>query len=259
MSILHKLNSLKRIFLNRELIIIYRKTSAVVDHAVGYLDIDTVAKRYYESTRQLSLKQLMTHSPVKDAVHFLIHNRDSLIIRKAGKILDIGCGAGAYSLIFSSSKLPFKKYTYHGCEISDKFVELGRMLYPQHKFFTSLAQNLQVKDRSYEVVFCSGTLHYTLTNWKKSISEMARVARDHIVITRLPVTKYHKSFNVEQSVMGISGKEKHYFQVFNLNELENEFIRNGLKVAARDYTSEEYPIIGVNEKIILNNYLLTHA
>lgn len=257
-KILRKISELKKIFIERVLIINYEKIDDLPDIKAGYIDIKTVAKRYMFSSKGMNVEELLRQPPIRDSFYFLeIENRKYFKdISNSYKLLDVGCGSGVYAKVFKRLESIFKDIQYIGCEIEKEIVNVCKEINPENDFFVSYADNISAKNNEYDMVFCSGTLHYTLSNWKKSIEEMARVAKKNIAIVRFPVTKYNKTFFVHQNVKGINGTENHYFIVINRGELENYFLELGLKVVGRDYSLEEYNIEGVEEKIILVQYLL---
>jgi len=256
MILIKQLSLLKRIYINNEFIISYQKITSLPTIKSGYIDIGVVSKRYLATSTNLKLSEFMIQPPVKDLTEFLNSNKDKISAKRQGSLLDVGCGSGAYSLLFGSKQAPFSNFRYVGCEVDDKLVKVCRKIYPKLDFFQSYAQNISAKDGEYSVVFCSGTMHYILDNWQSALKEMIRIAKDHVIITRLPVSKYNQSFYVKQVVKSKYGREIHYFRVFSRKEIEGVFAKLGLFIVARDYTSEEYIIEGVQEKIILNNYLL---
>ena len=85
---------------------------------------------------------------------------------------------------------------------------------------------------------------------------MARLTKKFVVIVRFPLTKFNKTFYVHQTVIGLDNVENHYFIVINRREFEEYLNKIGLIVLKRDYSSEEYNIEGITEKIILTQYLL---
>lgn len=241
----------------RAMIISYEKIGSIPKTDAGYIDVDEVVNRYRMSAKNASYKSLMNQIPVKDSVYFISENfskRGNQL--KSGKLLDVGCGNGLYSMVFENNKSYFKNLEYWGCEINDRFVNLCKSINPQKNFFVSHAQKIDKKNNEFVVVFCSGTLHYTLIGWRKALKEMTRVSKRHLILARLPIAKYNKTFFVHQKVKTLFSKENHFFIVINRNELEEEFAKINLKIVSRDYSQEEYPVKGVEEKIILGLYLL---
>ncbi len=239
------------------MLITYKKIDYVPKMEAGYVDIDKVVARYKSSAKGMSYKKLLNQVPVKDSVYFISKNfllNDRGL--KQGKLLDMGCGNGLYSKIFEHKNSPFRNLQYYGCEINKTFVDLCKQINPKKSFFVSHAQQIDKKNKEFKVVYCSGTLHYTLNGWKESIKEMVRVLNKYLILMRLPVTKYNNTFFVHQTVKTLFSVENHFFIVINRDELEREFQKNNLEIINMDYSQEEYPIKGVTEKIILVQYLL---
>ena len=259
-KIIKGLIDFKRITLDRALLVSYKKINSVPDIKAGYVDLKTVAKRYATSSEAMDTEKLLRQPPIRDSFYFLEtdseqHLKDS-INNDQYKLLDVGCGSGIYSKVFKREDSIFKNIEYNGCDIDKEIIEVCKKINPEGNFFVSYADNISVDDNTYDIVFCSGTLHYTRLNWKKSVKEMTRVSKKDVALVRFPVTKYSETFFVHQSVKGINGGENHYFIVINRRELENYFAEIGLKIINRDYSLEEYNVEGVEEKIILVQYLL---
>lgn len=257
-KILHKIGELRIIFIEKALIINYKRINNLPKIEAGYVDIDAVAKRYESSLKSSSLNQLLQDLSIKDNFYFLEQEckEYSENLPEGVKLLDIGCGSGVYMKVFKREESPFKNIEYIGTEIDKKFTDLSKKYFPDGKFITTFADKINLEGNSIDFVFCSSTLHYTLEKWKKSLEEMVRVSKKYIAITRFPVTKYNSTFHVHQTVRGLNGIENHYFIVINRQELENYFKYLGMKILKRDYSSQEYNIDGVDEKIILIQYLL---
>jgi len=247
-----------RMIVNNALIIKYKKIDMSPEMKSGYVDISTTSKRYEDSLKSISVSQLLTDLSIKDNFFFLEQECADCVkgIGKDFKILDVGCGSGIYSKIFGRKGSLFEHAKYTGTEIDERFVNISKKYMSESNYIVSFADSIAMKNNSVELLFCSSTLHYTLDGWKKSVSEFARVSGKYIAITRFPVTKYNKTFYVHQTVRGKSGTENHFFIVINRGDLENYFKEIGLTIAKRDYSSQEYNINGVNEKIVLIQYLL---
>lgn len=246
------------IFFDKTLLITYSKIVDVPHLETGYIDVDIVAKRYKESAKKNNYLHLLNQQAVKDNFYFLEKECREYFnkIKPGTKLLDVGCGSGTYSKVFKRPNNPFENISYYGTEIDNKIIEICKQYNPNGMYFVSVADKIIANDKSYDIVFCSGTLHYTLKKWKKSIKEMMRVSNKYLVISRFPVTKYNDTFYVHQVVRGISGTENHYFVVINRSILEKYFVNLGLKILKRDYSSEVYNVKNVDEKIVLVQYLL---
>lgn len=257
-KILIKISEIKKIFIERALIINYKKVDSIPKIKAGYVDIDAVAARYEASLRNISVPMLLRDLSIIDNFYFLEHEckkyADGLL--DSAKLLDIGCGSGVYLKVFKREESPYKNIKYIGTEINEKFTQMSKKYLPEGEFITTFADNINLSDNSIDFVFCSSTLHYTLENWKKSLDEMKRVSKEFVAITRFPVAKYNKTFFVHQTVRGVNGAENHYFIVINRKELEEYFEKIGFEILKRDYSSQEYKIDGVDEKIVLIQYLL---
>jgi ubiquinone/menaquinone biosynthesis C-methylase UbiE len=236
----------------------YQKISEPNMSGAGYVDIEAVAKRYNKVNEDIGKSELLKNSAVRDAVYFLEkdcidHSED---FRKVGKVLDIGCGTGIYSKIFRKINIFGNNFKYIGTEINQIFVDICKKKNPKENFVVSYADKINFKDNYFDLVYCSSTIHYTLNKWKESLNEMARISNKFVVMVRFPLTKFNKTFYVHQRVSSLDGVENHYFIVVNRNDFEKYLEKIGLQIIKRDYSSEEYIIDGVGEKIILTQYLL---
>ena len=252
------IKQIKSIIKNNILLITYTKLDKAPDNIkAGYVDFKNVAKRYFNTAKNINVLEAMKSAPVRDIFYFLEKDCKEIFENSIPKnILDVGCGSGIYSKFFKRDYGIFRDSTYSGCEIDEELIKICKKINPDKNFFISSADKIEATDNSFDMVFCSGTLHYTLERWKQSIQEMKRVSSKYVSIVRFPVTKFQSTFYVEQHVIGLNGTEKHYFIVINRSEIEKYFKDLGLEILKYDYVSEEYKIKGVDEKIILINYLL---
>ena len=179
MKILIYLSSFIRLYFGNEILIHYKKTSWNSLQQAGFKEENTVAKRYRNTSNNLTLSRLASLNPVRDLKYFIECNKDNLILRKNGRILDIGCGSGAYSLLFQSKQLPFANYEYSGSEVDDKLVKICKERFPSYNFFQAFAEQLPVKDNDYSIVLCSSTLHYVLKSIKGDGESIDRSYPNH--------------------------------------------------------------------------------
>ncbi len=236
----------------------YKKIEKPHISKMGYIDINKVAKRYKKVDENANISDLLNNSSIRDAVYFLEKDcKDySKDFKKVTKVLDVGCGTGIYSKIFRNRNIFNSNFKYTGTEISKAFVDICKKKNPKENFVISNADKINFKDKSFDLIYCSSTIHYTLDKWKESLDEMTRLTNKFVVMVRFPLTKFNKTFYVHQTVVGLDNVENHYFIVINRKEFEDYLNKIGLNILIRDYSSEEYAIEGVTEKIILTQYLL---
>lgn len=239
-----------------KLIINYKKVDVVNLSRTGYTDIEEVSRRHSKYSKTNKSNKGNITSAVIDFQYFLNNECKDYIsnIKTPVRVLDVGCGNGEYSYFFD--KLVDFKSKYQGCEISDSMVSVCKKTSPKKIFFRSFADNINSEDEKFDLVFCSGTLQYTIDRWKESMVEMKRVSSKYIAVLRLPVVKFDDTCFVEQNIKSEGYLEKNYFVLINRQELEKFFKRVGLKIVVRDYSSEEYIVEGISEKVILVQYLL---
>lgn len=237
--------------------ITYKKVENVNLTRSGYTDIEEVSQRHADALKDNKNYRENITDAVRDFEYFFNFECSSYIknIEEPVKLLDVGCGNGEYSHFFKN--LINKKVNYSGCEINDSMVEVCKKTSPRSRFFKSFADNINSDDNEYDIVFCSSTLQYTIDRWKESLVEMKRVSNKYLALLRLPVIKYNDSCFVEQNIISEGYAEKNYFVLLNRKELENLFDRIKLKVVKRDYSSEDYKVEGVEEKVVLVQYLLS--
>jgi GT2 family glycosyltransferase/ubiquinone/menaquinone biosynthesis C-methylase UbiE len=246
-------------YLDKAILINYEKYDGRIPNSrVGYLDIKEVERRYNQQMKNINIDlEVKNNASIRDNVFFIEQECLEYFKEKNNfNVLDVGCGSGVYSKIFSREKSPTRSWNYFGTEIDDNLVKLCKKYSPQLEFFTSTSEQIKSVNDNFDLVFSSGVMHYTLDSWKESILEMKRVTKKYIAILRFPLAKYSDTFYVKQTVESVSGKETHYFICINRIDFEKFLHEQGLMVLKRDYSSEEYKIKGVKEKIILNQYLL---
>lgn len=240
----------------------YKKVKFLDIKIDGYneSEIETVQKRYLKSYEDYVKNKNTYYSlpNIKDLTCFLKDECIPFWSRyKKMKILDVGCGSGMHSKIFQDKKILNKKMTYTGCEINQNFVDTCLYVNKHVNFFISKADKIKSSDKAYDIVFSSSVLHYTLNEWKKSLEEMMRVTDKYILITRFPLTKHNNTFYVHQTVSSTHGMENHYFIVISRREFESFIKSIGLRILARDYSQEVYPVDGISENVMLCEYLLS--
>lgn len=100
-------------------------------------------------------------------------------IPKHASILDIGCGTGILYEILKEEKLECK---YVGIDLSESMIEVGKKRYPGIDLQVMDSENLDFKDKSFDIVFMRSVLHH-LPHPVKAIQEMSRVSRGVVLIS----------------------------------------------------------------------------
>jgi ubiquinone/menaquinone biosynthesis C-methylase UbiE len=95
------------------------------------------------------------------------------------RILDLGCGNGRLSELFSG-----KKIEYYGADFSEKLIEIARKRYPELNFQVSDALNLPFPDGFFDKVFSIAVLHHIPSKEfrAKFLKEIKRVLKPRGIV-----------------------------------------------------------------------------
>lgn len=124
-----------------------------------------------------ALKYYSSHRKTPDDLYKSEKYFLSAIITPGSSILDIGCAAGGFYSIFRSIE-PTVSYT--GVDISAGMIARARELNPGVPFYVSKGSSLPFDGESFDIVFCSGTLHMS-PDWRETIREAWRVTKDRFL------------------------------------------------------------------------------
>ncbi len=91
---------------------------------------------------------------------------------RALSLLDVGCGTGSFLDVLS--RRVSSRWEYHGVDISDAAIEIGRQQYPDLRLTAADASSLPAPDASFDVVTCYGSWEH-FAEPKDAIAEAARV------------------------------------------------------------------------------------
>ena len=149
--------------------------------------------------------------------HFDIYLKYLNLKGQNKKILDIGCGLGAF--IGRAIK---NGYLTFGIDISDKAIAYAKGLYSHGDFRVGRAEELPWPDAYFDGIVCLGSLEHFL-NVASAIREMVRVSHEGTkVIIMVPNVNFPGFHGTEQTAI----KE----DLFDLEEWSSILCQNGLTV-----------------------------
>lgn len=94
-------------------------------------------------------------------------------------VLDVGCGNG---LVYKAIKEANKEFKiYKGIDLSAKFIEACKVLYPERQWEWGDANKLEEPDESYEVVLLYHIFE-SMPAYEQAIKEALRVAKKKVII-----------------------------------------------------------------------------
>jgi len=99
-------------------------------------------------------------------------------------VLDIACGSGYYSEVFDRLVPGWVEYT--GMDYNPGMVWMGRRHYPHLEIQQGNILDIPFPDNSFDIVFSSATIAH-VEDWRRAISELARVSKRWIVLHRTPI------------------------------------------------------------------------
>lgn len=143
-------------------------------------------------------------------------------LAKNTTLLEIGCSSGYYSEVLEIAN---KNLTYTGCDYSEGFISLARLLYPGTRFDVEDATRLSYPDSQFDVVV-SGCCLLHIPDYKTAIIETARVAKDFVIFHRTPVVYGQDTRYFRKQAYGVETIEIHLSE----DEFLNLIIQSGLKL-----------------------------
>lgn len=101
------------------------------------------------------------------------------------KFLDSACASGYY---FDAIRLLLEHdIHYTGSDLAPHAIDIARGRHPQIDWHVASITSLPFDDASFDIVMASGVLEH-VPAWKDGIFEMARVARQYVIMHRLPIS-----------------------------------------------------------------------
>jgi ubiquinone/menaquinone biosynthesis C-methylase UbiE len=114
-------------------------------------------------------------------------------------LLEVGCGSGYYSEVFSRLVPTGVRYT--GIDYSEAMIARARSRYPSTGFEVADATRLPYPDDAFDVVFNGVSLMHII-DYPAAIREAARVARRYCVLHTVPVFDDHQTTYLKKFAYG---------------------------------------------------------
>lgn len=161
-------------------------------------------------------------------------------------LLEIGCSTGYHIDAFRQANLVVR---YEGSDYSKYFINLAKHLHPGIPFKVRDATKLDYMNKQFDIVL-SGCCILHIIDYKKAISEAARVARKYVIFHRTPTIHLQKTTFTKKIGYGLEMLEI----LFNEHELIDDFQRNSLVVVAVT-THGAFPVKNLKEMVYMKSYL----
>ena len=137
------------------------------------------------------------------------------------RLIEIGCGSGYYSEVFSSLLPDGVGYT--GIDYSDAMIARARHHYPSTTFEVADATRLPYPDHAYDIAFNGVSLMH-IVDYAVAIREAARIASRFCILHTVPVFDDHQTTYLRKYAYGAPVVEI----VFGKRELMSLCERSGL-------------------------------
>src|SRR3989338_962228 len=103
------------------------------------------------------------------------HIKDAVALQNGENILDVGSGPGELSTLFQNG--------YAGVDYSDNYVAYAQKKYPRKKFFQGNVLQLNIPEKSYDVVLLASFIHhFSDLEVNQILQNLSTVARKRIVL-----------------------------------------------------------------------------
>ncbi len=152
-------------------------------------------------------------------------------------LLEVGCGGGYHRAVFA--KLAGCQPRYTGSDFSPEMVASAQERFPDTVFEVADATSLPYATASFDVVFEGVSLMH-IPDWRRAISEIARVARSHVVFHSVPLFDDHPTEHLFKYAYGQPVTET----IFNNEEFESAVAGAGLSIEHR-WLALPYDVVAV--------------
>ena len=155
----------------------------------------------------------------------------------APRLIEIGCGSGYYSEVFSTL-LP-KGINYTGIDYSDAMIARAHAHYPATTFEVADATRLPYEDGAFDIAFNGVSLMH-IVDYPAAIREAARVAARFCILHTVPVFDDHQTAFLKKYAYGAPVVEI----IFGKQELMSLCDEAGLRLE-RTWPCIPYDVAGV--------------
>lgn len=133
---------------------------------------------------------------------------------QADTVLEVGCGVGHNVEVIQESG----DFAYTGVDYSEAFIRLAKSRRGWFDFAVMDALMLDYQDKQFDCVI-SGCVLLHIVDWRRALSETARVARHHVVLHRTPITKGETVYFFKKAY-GVQVVELRFNEAELLTEME---------------------------------------
>lgn len=164
-------------------------------------------------------------------------------------VLDWGSGIGHYGPL-AEALLPSHEVEYHAYDLP-AFRGAAAGLSPSTRYPTLE----EWRGRRYDLVLASGSLQY-VAEWRLVLDDLARSARDYVLLTRLPVVSSTPSFVVGQLPLRAGYHARLHYWAFNRDQLLDQAGSAGLHLVREFLLYEIERVEGAPEQPQMRGFLL---
>lgn len=180
--------------------------------------IDSTVKAYNKTTRQY-----LKSNPGRSTFWINEFNYFSKLM-KNGKVIDIGCGPGFDSLLFTKNG-----YKYIGIDASDEFLKVARKLNSKAEFYLMDFNHLKFPEKSFEGFWaCASLQHAKRAKIGSVLDQIWGILKPGGI--GFIVVKERNGGTKEENVFDPRYNTKRYFAFYDLPEFKTILKKSGFKV-----------------------------
>ncbi len=143
----------------------------IVKNELAFLNGDLECKKFH--------KGAVVWKALADAV-------ENCIPESNLQLMEIGCASGYYVDIFDH--FLNGKFIYSGSDFSEAMIKMAQKNYPNNNFKVLDIRNIDLNDKSCEVVFSAAVLEH-VPAWKKGLKELIRITDKYLILHKTPVKR----------------------------------------------------------------------